>query len=123
MPPVNFRYHTLARQSMNRLALLSRPIARIGLIVELDRNLLVTTKDAEMAASPAIEEVTFIGVSGRKYLNFCPLAFATVRSVRWLASRTSHSRASSKTCGCYFPCSGRSDQYLSTLVSWRGALH
>jgi hypothetical protein len=37
VPPVNFRYHTLACQSMNRLALLSRPIARIGLIVELDR--------------------------------------------------------------------------------------
>jgi hypothetical protein len=52
---------------MNELALLSRPITRIGLIVQLDRNLLVTTKDAEMAGSPAIEEITFIGVSGRKY--------------------------------------------------------
>jgi hypothetical protein len=52
---------------MNRLALLSRPIARIGLIVELDRNLLFTTEDAEMAGSPAIEEITFIGVSGRKW--------------------------------------------------------
>jgi hypothetical protein len=52
---------------MNRLALLSRPIARIGLILELDRNLLVTTKDAEMAGRPAIEEITFIGVSGRKW--------------------------------------------------------
>ncbi len=64
MPPVKFRYHTLACKSMKGLAFLSRPIARIGLIVELDRNLLVTTKDAEMAGSPAIEEITFIGVSG-----------------------------------------------------------